>query len=62
MDFRVVKTVNANSVTQLLGTENWGSCYQTSHCTLINSSRAHRKEWASNCFKWTQPLTAGPLG
>ena len=59
MDFRVVKTVNANSVTHLLGIENWGSCCQISHCTLINSSWARRKEWASNCFKRTQPLTAG---
>jgi len=31
LDFRVVKTVNANSVTQLLGIEKWGSCYETSH-------------------------------
>jgi len=59
MDFRVVKTVNANCVTQLLGIENWGSFCQTSHCTLIISSREHRKEWVSNCFKQTQPITAG---
>jgi len=60
MDFGVIQNVNAYSVTQLLGIENWGSCCQTSPCMLINSSWAHRKEWASNCFKGTHPLTAGP--
>jgi hypothetical protein len=43
MDFRVVKIGNAKSVTQLLGSENWGSCCPTSHSTLINSSWAQRR-------------------